>query len=315
MGYGLTSGLLWGLDTVILGIALSMAPYVGTAEALAFAAIVSAAFHDVFCAVWMFVIMAVRGRLKDTVAALKTRSGKVVAAAALLGGPFGMTGYVVAINQLGPGITAIISSFYPAFGAFLAVFVLKEKMELKRWIALAVAMAAIIVMGVAASDMEMPGDALVGILAALACVVGWGSEAVLLAWGMRDDSVDNETALQIRETTSGLVYLAVILPLFAAWPFAVQVFATPATAVIAGAALAGTVSYLFYYKGIDKIGAAKAMAANISYSAWAVVLGMVLLGHVPSPVEVLCCIAILCGTVLASADDWSQLVPGRRASS
>ena len=92
MGYGLNSGLLWGLDTVILGIALSMAPYVGTAEALAFAAIVSAAFHDVFCAVWMFVIMAVRGRLKDTVAALKTRSGKVVAAAALLGGPFGMTG-------------------------------------------------------------------------------------------------------------------------------------------------------------------------------------------------------------------------------
>ena len=127
MGYGLTSGLLWGLDTVILGIALSMAPYVGTAEALAFAAIVSAAFHDVFCAVWMFVIMAVRGRLKDTVAALKTRSGKVVAAAALLGGPFGMTGYVVAINQLGPGITAIISSFYPAFGAFLAVFVLDRK--------------------------------------------------------------------------------------------------------------------------------------------------------------------------------------------
>ena len=260
MGYGLASGLLWGLDTVILGIALSIAPYVGTAEAVAFAAIVSAAFHDVFCAVWMFLLMAVRGRLKDTVAALKTRSGKVVAAAALLGGPFGMTGYVVAINELGPGITAIISSFYPAFGAFLAVFVLKEKMEPKRWVALAVAMAAIIVMGAAASDMEMPGNAMVGIVAALACVVGWGSEAVLLAWGMRDDSVDNETALQIRETTSGLVYLVVILPLFAAWPFAAQVFATPATAVVAGAALAGTVSYLFYYKGIDKIGAAKAMA-------------------------------------------------------
>ena len=56
-------------------------------------------------------------------------------------------------------------------------------------------------------------------------------------------------------------------------------------------------------------------ANYIGILAWAVVLGMVLLGHVPSPVEVLCCIAILCGTVLASADDWSQLVPGRRASS
>ena len=47
---------------------------------------------------------------------------------------------------------------------------------------------------------------------------GWGSEAVLCAWGMRDDAVDNETALQIRETTSALVYLIVVLPIFGAWP-------------------------------------------------------------------------------------------------
>ena len=45
--------------------------------------------------------MGVRGRLKDTLAALKTRSGKVVIAGALLGGPIGMTGYVLAINNIG----------------------------------------------------------------------------------------------------------------------------------------------------------------------------------------------------------------------
>lgn len=312
MGFGLTSGLLWGLDTVVLGIALAMSPYVGTAEALAFAAIVSSAFHDAFCAVWMFLFMAVRGRLKDTWAALKTRSGKVVAVGALLGGPIGMTGYVIAINEIGPGITAIISSFYPAFGALLAVFVLKERMEPKRWVALAVALAAIIFMGASASAMDVPGNAATGIFGALACVVGWGSEAVLCAWGMRDDAVDNETALQIRETTSGLVYLAVILPIFGAWGFASQVFATGATGVVALAALAGTCSYLFYYKGIDRIGAAKAMAANISYSAWAVVFGLIFLGTVPGPIEIVCCILILVGTVLASADDWSELVPGKK---
>ena len=27
MGYGLLGGLLWGLDTVVLGIGLAMAPY------------------------------------------------------------------------------------------------------------------------------------------------------------------------------------------------------------------------------------------------------------------------------------------------
>ena len=31
MKYGLFSGCLWGLDTVILGIALTMVPFIGTA--------------------------------------------------------------------------------------------------------------------------------------------------------------------------------------------------------------------------------------------------------------------------------------------
>ena len=39
MQFGFFSGLLWGLDTVILGIGLALAPYIGSAEALACASI------------------------------------------------------------------------------------------------------------------------------------------------------------------------------------------------------------------------------------------------------------------------------------
>ena len=39
---------------------------------------------------------------------------------ALLGGPVGMTGYLLAIKYLGPAYTAIISSLYPALGALLS---------------------------------------------------------------------------------------------------------------------------------------------------------------------------------------------------
>ena len=74
MKYGFFSGILWGLDTVILGIGLAMAPYVGTVAAAAFASIVGSFLHDAFCAIWLFGYMALKGRLKDTVAALKTRS-------------------------------------------------------------------------------------------------------------------------------------------------------------------------------------------------------------------------------------------------
>lgn len=306
MKYGLTSGFLWALDTVILGIGLAMSPYIGTAEALALAAIVGAALHDVFCAIWLFIYMAIRGRLKDTLKALRTRSGKVVMLGALLGGPIGMTGYVFAINNIGAGYTAIISSFYPAFGTLMAVIFLKEKMRPGQVVALFVALAGIIAMGYLTSDTAVTGDPVIGLIGAAACVIGWGSEAVFCAWGMRDDAVDNETALQIRETTSALVYCIFVLPVFGAWIFTVSVIPSLATGVVALAALAGASSYLFYYKGISVIGAAKGMALNISYSAWAVVLGLVLLGAVPGPVEIVCCVAILCGTVLA-ASNWKEL--------
>ncbi len=313
MKYGLLSGLLWGLDTVILGIGLAMSPYIGTAEALALAGIVGAALHDIFCAIWLFIYMAIKRRLKDTLAALRTRSGKVVMLGALLGGPIGMTGYVVAINNIGAGYTAIISSFYPAFGTALAVFLLKEKMRARQIIALVFALAGIIVMGYISSDTSVPGDAVIGLLGAAACVVCWGSEAVLCAWGMRDDNVDNETALQIRETTSALVYAIFILPLFGAWMFTLSAIPSLATGVVGLAALAGATSYLFYYKGISIIGAAKGMALNISYSAWAVVFGVVLLGAIPGPVEIVCCLVILCGTVLAASGDWKELVSRQRS--
>ncbi|WP_293824597.1 DMT family transporter [uncultured Parolsenella sp.] len=306
MKFGLFSGILWGLDTVVLGIALAMAPYFGTADAAAFASIASSFIHDAGCAIWLLIYMGVRGRLKDTVAALKTRSGLVVMLGALLGGPIGMTGYVIAINNIGPAYTAIISAFYPALGALLSFILLKERMSSKQIAALVVALFGVMAMGViSAGDSEM-GNTALGLAGAVLAVIGWGSEAVLCAWGMKDDAVDNETALQIRETTSALVYGLVVVPIFGAWGFAASAILSFATGVVALSALAGTASYLFYYKGISLIGAAKAMALNISYSAWAVAFGFILQGTVPSLATVFFCIVILVGTILA-ASDWNEL--------
>ena len=306
MKYGLMSGFLWGLDTVILGIGLAMVPFVGTLEAIAFAAIVGAFLHDAFCALWLLIYMGVRGRLKDTLAALKTRNGKVVMLGALLGGPIGMTGYVIAINNIGPAYTAIISAFYPAVGALMAFVFLKERMAPKQFIALLIALCGVMGIGYVSSGSAELGNAPLGLLGAVMCVFGWGSEAVICAWGMKNDAVDNETALQIRETTSALVYAVLVLPLFGAWGFAISVVPSMATGVVALAGLAGAASYLFYYKGIATIGAARGMALNISYSAWAVVFGMILLGTIPGVIEVVCCIVIICGTGLA-ASDWNEL--------
>ena len=312
MGFGLLGGMLWGLDTVILGIGMAMAPYIGTAQAAAYAAIAGAFLHDLFCALWLLIYMGVKKRLGDTIRALRTRAGKAVMLGALLGGPIGMTGYVVAIANIGSAYTAIISAFYPAVGAFLAIFLLKERMRFGQVVALFAALAGVVVMGYTASGVSEVANAPLGIAGALCCVLGWGSEAALVAWGMRDEAVDNETAIQIRETTSALVYAIAVIPIFGAWPFTVQAAPSGATAFILLAGLAGASSYLFYYKGISRIGAARGMATNVTYSAWAVVFGMVLLGSVPTAVSIVCCIVIMCGTILAACN-WDELFNRRAA--
>ena len=147
--------------------------------------------------------------------------------AALLGGPIGMSGYLLAIDQIGAGYTAIISTFYPALGTALAVLVLKERMRPRQVIAPGRSYWGPL-LPTSYTSTSVSGSALWGVLGALAAVVGWGCEAVILAWGMRDDAVDNETALQIRETTSALTYLVLVVPLGGALSSTGQALTSPA---------------------------------------------------------------------------------------
>lgn len=310
MRYGILSGTMWGLDTVILGMALLIAPLLGAGEA----SIASAMLHDLACALILLIYMGVRGRLRDTWVAVHTRAGRAVMGAALLGGPVGMSGYLIAINNIGPSYTAIISTFYPAVGAGLAALFLDERMRGRQVAALFVALLAVMTVGWSSSGGETAGSAPLGTLGALACVIGWGSEAVILAWGMRDEAVDNEVALQLRQTTSALTYLIIIAPLAGALGLGVRTVMSPVIGVVLLAGLAGTISYLFYYKAIDLIGASRGMALNISYSAWAVLLALVLQGTVPTPLQVLCCLIILICTVLAATPEWGTLLRRERAT-
>jgi len=302
--YGFFSGALWGLDTVVLAIALAMIPFDGFDQS----ALAGAVLHDVACALILVIYMALRGRLKETWTALHTRPGKSVIVAALLGGPIGMSGYLIAIDNIGPGLTAIISTFYP-----VAFIFLKERMAPRQIVALLVALGAIVVTGLSAtSDPVGDGNAILGVAGALACVIGWGSEAVILTWGMRDEAVDNEVALQIRETTSAVVYLFIVAPIAGVFGFTLHSLAHLSAGVVALAGLAGTASYLFYYKALSAIGASRGMALNISYSAWAIIFALMLPPNtIPTPTQVICCVVILVGTVLAATSNWGDLLPKR----
>ncbi|MBP3816623.1 MAG: DMT family transporter [Firmicutes bacterium] len=301
---GIIAGITWAIETIVLGVALAMSPFVSTEQAVMLAPFASTFLHDSFSAIWSCVYNGARGNLPNVIKALKTRSGRFVALAAVIGGPVGMTGYVLSVANMGASIGAVASAIFPAIGAVLAYFFLKEKMQWYRWVFLIISLLG--VYGLSYSPEINITNFWLGFAGTLMCAFGWGIEAVIIAKSVQDDSVTDEIALQIRQTTSAIVYGVVLLPILKGWGFTLSLFSGTGTLIpiIAAAALFATVSYLFYYKAISQIGASKAMALNITYSAWAVVIGIIVLRDMSllNPVTIICTVVVLVFAILAGAD-------------
>lgn len=197
---GIIAGITWAIETIVLGIALGMSPFCSTEEAIFLAPFVSTFLHDACSAIWSMIYNGVRGNLKNVWKAFKTKSGKWVCLAAVIGGPIGMTGYVLAVNYMGASIGAVASAVFPAIGAVLAYIFLKEKMKWHQWVFLALTILG--VYGLSYSPELNIENFWLGILGAVMCSFGWGIEAVILAKCLTDPEVKDEYALQLRQTTS-----------------------------------------------------------------------------------------------------------------
>lgn len=296
---GILSGILWGLDTVILGIILSKIPNIGVTNSVILAPLVGAFLHDFFSSLWMILFSITKKEFIKTLKLLKTKSGKFVCLAALFGGPIGMAGYLLAINYIGSGYTASISAIYPAVGAFFSYIFLKEKLSIKGWIGLLLSTLSVIIIGYTpGQDIKLNFG--LGFGCALICVIGWSLESVICAYGMKDNEVSPTQALQLRQLVSAIVYGILIVPLFRGLELTKFIITSNIFIMIAGLALIGTLSYIFYYTAIDAIGPVKATGLNITYSIWAIVFDMIFLGSSITPKLVLCSIIIIIGSVMVS---------------
>ena len=301
---GIIAGVTWALETVILGIALGMSPFCSTEQAIVLAPFVSTFLHDACSSICAWIYNAIKGNLGKVWRALKTKSGKWVVIAAVIGGPVGMTGYVLAVNYMGASIGAVASAIFPAIGSVLAYIFIKEKMKWYQWVFLVATLLG--VYGLSYSPDLAVKNFWLGILGAGLCAFGWGIEAVILAKCLKDPEVEDEYALQIRQTVSALTYGIVILPCLKGWGFTVNLFKDTGMLLptIAIAGLFATVSYLFYYKAIAQIGASKAMALNVTYTAWAILFTVLILRDtsVLTLTTVLCSLVVLVCGIFAAAD-------------
>ena len=302
---GTLSGATWGMDTVLLGLAMTMLPFTENPILLVSGTIICSMLHDVFAAFWMLVIMGTRGRLKELKRAVWSRDGKFCILGALLGGPLAMTFYLLAIAKGGAALTATVTACYPLLGSAMAVRVLREKMNLRGWVGLLICVLGIAYIGYVPSD-NSNIDVIGGIGFALVAAIGWASEAVVCGYGMKSGKVDPQMALLIRELTSGLAYMLIVTPVLVGGYGNVldgvsAIFSDRLCWItLVLTALLGMVSFLCWYTSINSIGASRALCLNVTYSFWAVIFGLFILGGEFSYNVVIGSVVIVLGVIVAT---------------
>ena len=286
----LVSGLAYGLYTAFVAKATGTGVwgqwYAGPLPALTIVLLgaLAAAINDTISAVWGVLIALAKGKLGDLVRCLRTKPGVVMMLCALIGGPVAGTAYIVALRMAGSLIIPI-AALCPAIGALLGRLLFRQSLNARMLVGVFVCVGASMLIGSVSLQDGPSGATFVGCVIALIAAFGWGLEGCVA--GVGTTLIDHEIAVAIRQTTSGLTNLFILVPVLAV----VGGDTTHTVALVGQAITDGPAMLLFvvsgfcalfafglWYQGNGRCGAALGMACNGTYSFWGPFFCWILLG-------------------------------------
>ncbi|RHW41430.1 DMT family transporter [Neobacillus notoginsengisoli] len=298
IGLGATSAIAWGVDTVLIGVIIASTPF---KEAVALAPIIAAFMHDFFSALWISLLMIIKGEFINVLKLIKSKSGAILVLGAVCGGPLAMTFYFLGIQYAGVTYAASIASIFPGIGAVLAFFFLKEKMNARTWLGVVLSICGVIVLAYVPSKMDVGGHFFIGVLCAFGAALFWGLEGVIGAWGMRGKKAVPLFAINIRQMISALSFGILVIPFVKGYPLVFEVSSTHVVWLLVVAGLLGAMNYSLYYSSINIIGAARGQSLNNTYVFWAILTEILFIGTSVSLQFIIGTIIVILGSVLVSA--------------
>lgn len=238
---------------------------------------VGAAVNDICSAVWTLIYAAIIGRLGDFGRSLKTKPGRILIVAAIIGGPLASTAYVIGLQMAG-SIIVPIAALNAAIGAIIGRMIFKQPLTKGMVGGIAICFAAAVLIGSTGMSFGegFSGEMLLGMIAAFCAALGWGIEGAV--GGYACCMVDTEVAICIRQCTSGIVNAVIFCSLLAM----IGGDGIGSGLALVGHALAdgpsiwmffiggvfASWSFKFWYKGASMCGAALGMGCNGTYAFW-----------------------------------------------
>ena len=298
---GIFSGITWAMNTVLIGIALTLNP-LGDPYLAFFAPFLSNFLNDFFLFIWTTGALILRGKAKEIIPSFCSKNGVMLIVAGILGGPLGMLFYILGVKYAGAAYASIISSTYPVLGAIIARIFLKEKLPIKTYLGLILIIIAIIFIGYKPGSLAVDKSHLsLGLLFSFLSALSWGIQGVFLSWGMKKETISQHMTLVITVFSSLVVDVVIILPIIGALKYVgITVFSHSGLIAFIAAAIGAFSTYL-YYVSVHKIGPSRAMGLNITYGLWAVVLQVLFMHSKMDYKLLLAAILIIIGVILGVA--------------
>lgn len=243
------------------------------------------AINDTVSALWCLLVAAYKGKLGDFFRTIKTKPGLIMAAAALVGGPIASTAYVVALQMAG-SIVIPIAALCPAIGAVLARILFKQELNGRMIVGIGICFLASFMIAGTSLSSDAPQGLALGLTIGFIAAFGWGLEGCIAGFGTA--MIDYQIGITIRQVTSGLANLLILVPLFGivaggglglAQSLIGQAL-TDASAMVwfAVSGLCAMFAYSLWYKGNSMCGAALGMACNGAFSFWGPFFCWIVLG-------------------------------------
>ena len=287
---------------------------------------IGSAVNDSVSAVWCWIIAGIKGKLGDFVRCLVSKPGRVMILCALAGGPIASTAYIVALQMAGSVIIPI-TALCPAIGAILGRVIFKQKLTPRMLLGVFICVGASIMIGSVSFGEEAAPGILVGCLIALIAAFGWGAEGCIAGFGTT--LIDYEIGITIRQTTSGLSNLVILVPILSliagnaglAPEFAGKAFSDgPAMLFFVISGFCALFAFSLWYKGNSMCGAALGMACNGAYSFWGplfcwIVLGLFFKedGWMLAPIAWIGAVVMFFGILLIAVNPFAPLMKRRAA--
>lgn len=290
----LFSGLAYGLYTAFLTMGMTKGVWgdwygANTAGLSAFVvayllAALGNAINDTCSAIWALGYAGVKGKFKDFLRCVNTKPGHIMIVAALIGGPIAGTAYVIALQMAG-SIVVPISALCPAIAAILGKILYKQEVSKRMTVGIIICVFASFLIGSTGFAGGVSKNTVIGILIAIVAALGWGFEGCVAGYGSA--MIDPEIGICIRQVTSGIANLFILVPIIGVMAggvnisvdLAVQAFTSaPAMIWFALSGLLSFMTFMTWYAGNSMCGASLGTACNGTYSFFGPLFCLLVLG-------------------------------------